>query len=195
MHKSTKRSGTPHSGSKEAFGSAGGAKSGPPTLGLDPKWEPYYRKLLRLRDYLLDQQHDLSMKAREISLNYLQREAADIASEDFDRDLELGKISADQEMLNEIEDALDRIENGVYGICEMTGKPIPLERLKAIPWTRFRVEVEKEIEWQGGGLRTSLPPAQRLRWQFEDRHKAVEKEESEQQKEAGDEEESDESSS
>jgi RNA polymerase-binding transcription factor DksA len=37
----------------------------------------------------------------------------------------------------EVEAALQRIRNGTYGICEATGKPISLDRLRAIPWTRF----------------------------------------------------------
>lgn len=197
MRKRSKKVETLDLGSSGTAGRPGAAKHGPPASGIEPRWEPYYRRLLQLRDYLLDQQHDLTMRAREISPNYLQREAADVASEDFERDLELGKITADQEMLNEIEEALDRIENGAYGICQMTGKAIPKGRLKAVPWTRYSVEAEKEIEQRGGGLRTILAPAQRLRWQFEVRGNEVEQEEGEEepgkQEKATDEEESGES--
>jgi len=52
----------------------------------------------------------------------------------------------DMEVLKEIEDALKRIENGTYGICEWTGEPIPYERLKAIPWTRFTAKGAEEYE-------------------------------------------------
>ena len=41
---------------------------------------------------------------------------------------------------------MKRIEDGTYGICELTGKPIGWKRLEAIPWTRFSVEAENQLE-------------------------------------------------
>jgi RNA polymerase-binding transcription factor DksA len=48
--------------------------------------------------------------------------------------------------LLEIDNALGRIERGTYGICEMSGRPIPLPRLRAVPFARFTVECQAEIE-------------------------------------------------
>ncbi len=48
--------------------------------------------------------------------------------------------------LAQIEKALERIEDGTYGICEVTGKPIPLARLQALPYTTVRVEAQRELE-------------------------------------------------
>ena len=45
-----------------------------------------------------------------------------------------------QEAVREIDAALARIDEGTYGICEVSGEPIPRERLEAIPWTRVRIE-------------------------------------------------------
>lgn len=45
-----------------------------------------------------------------------------------------------RDQLMEIENALARIENGSYGICEETEEPIEAERLRAIPWTRLSIE-------------------------------------------------------
>ncbi|MEI6351371.1 MAG: TraR/DksA C4-type zinc finger protein [Verrucomicrobiota bacterium] len=146
----------------------GAAKNGPAIPKIDKRWLPFYRRLLKLRDYFLDQQHDLTMKAREIEPHYLQREPADVAEADFERDFDLGKVSADQELLNEIDAALDRIELGTYGICEQTGKPIPKDRLEAVPWTRFTVEAEREIESRHGGIRPSLGPLRPLRRESEE---------------------------
>ena len=42
--------------------------------------------------------------------------------------------------VGEIDHALAKLEDGTYGICEISGQPIPKERLKAIPWARERVE-------------------------------------------------------
>ena len=71
---------------------------------------------------------------------------ADAASDSFDRDLVLGLASFEQEGLYEVDAALKRIEDGSYGFCELTGKPIPLARLEAIPWTRFSLEAENQLE-------------------------------------------------
>jgi hypothetical protein len=49
----------------------------------------------------------------------------------------------------EIEEALKRIEKNTYGICELTGKQIPRARLEAIPWTRFTVEAQAQLERDG----------------------------------------------
>src|SRR5262249_564643 len=75
---------------------------------------------------------------------------ADSGTDNFDRDFALSLLSSDQDAIYEIEEALKRIERNTYGICELTGKPIPKPRLEAIPWTRFRVEEEAELEREGG---------------------------------------------
>ncbi len=48
--------------------------------------------------------------------------------------------------LAQIEKALERMEEGTYGICEVTGKPIPMARLQALPYTTVRVEAQRELE-------------------------------------------------
>jgi RNA polymerase-binding protein DksA len=152
----------PHQEVPEAEQILGVAAHSTPMPEIDPKWEPYYRKLLQVRDYIIDQETDLEAKARDIQPKYLQHEPADVSAQDVERDYELAKVSADQELLSEIEEALDRIEAGRYGICELTGKEIPRERLDAVPWTRFTVEAETQIEQQGGGMTPYLEPAEPL---------------------------------
>jgi RNA polymerase-binding transcription factor DksA len=61
----------------------------------------------------------------------------------------LSLLSADQDSVYEIEEALKRIEKKTYGICELTGKTIPKTRLEAIPWTRFTVEAQAQLEKDG----------------------------------------------
>jgi DnaK suppressor protein len=51
--------------------------------------------------------------------------------------------------LSRIEKALERMRNGTYGICEITGKPIPLARLQALPYATTRVDAQRELERQG----------------------------------------------
>lgn len=54
------------------------------------------------------------------------------------RDLALAAQAMD--MIDEIDHALTKFEEGTYGICEVSGEPIPEERLEAIPWAREKVE-------------------------------------------------------
>jgi hypothetical protein len=58
-------------------------------------------------------------------------------------------LSSDQDAVYEIEEALKRIEKKTYGVCELTGKNIPKARLEAIPWTRFTVEAQGQLEREG----------------------------------------------
>ena len=74
---------------------------------------------------------------------------ADSGTDNFDRDFNLSLLSADQDVIYEIEEALKRIEKGTYGMCEITGKAIPQTRLIAIPWARFRVDAQSELEQHG----------------------------------------------
>src|SRR5438034_2998078 len=70
-------------------------------------------------------------------------------ADNFDREFALSLLSSDQDAIYEIEEALKRIERNTYGICELTGKPIPKARLDAIPWTRFTVEAQAQLEREG----------------------------------------------
>ncbi len=115
---------------------------------VPPKWQPYHDTLVDLRAHFLEQKGHLKQDANEQNTG-IQREQADVATNTFNRDWALGTLSADQDALYEIEDALGRIRDGSYGICEVTGKPIPPERLRAIPWTRFSIEGEREMEARG----------------------------------------------
>jgi len=103
------------------------------------------QRLLRLREALLEEILQLKSEANEENPNYSMH-PADAGTDSFDRDLLLGLASFKQEGLYEIDAALERIDDGTYGICELTGQLIPWKRLEAIPWTRFSLEAEKQIE-------------------------------------------------
>jgi RNA polymerase-binding transcription factor DksA len=74
---------------------------------------------------------------------------ADSGTDNFDRDFALSLLSSDQDAVYEIEEALKRIEKKTYGVCELTGKAIPRARLEAIPWTRFTVDAQAQLEREG----------------------------------------------
>ena len=113
----------------------------------------YVKLLLDLRDRILD---DIEFHASD-NLKRSQKDAssdlsaysfhmADAGTDNFDREFALSMVSNEQEALYEINEALKRLENGTYGVCEMSGKPIPKARLDAIPWARYTVECQAEIE-------------------------------------------------
>jgi len=118
-----------------------------------------HARLLRLREDLAKEIQRLRGEACEETPNYSMH-MADAATDSFDRDLVLGLASFEQEGLYEIDAALKRIEDGTYGICELTGKAIPWERLQAIPWTRFSIEAENQLE---GNVHPHIGPLGRVR--------------------------------
>jgi RNA polymerase-binding transcription factor DksA len=81
---------------------------------------------------------------------------ADAGTDNYDRDWALGMLSAEQDALYEIDEALSRLRAGTYGICQLTGKPIEPARLEAIPWTRFSAAAERKLENEGGVGHTRL---------------------------------------
>jgi RNA polymerase-binding transcription factor DksA len=82
---------------------------------------------------------------------------ADAGSDAYDRDFALSLLSQEQDALYEIEEALKRIEGGTYGVCEMSGKAIAHARLEAIPFARYTVECQAQIEKQTKAQRTRTP--------------------------------------
>jgi RNA polymerase-binding transcription factor DksA len=125
---------------------------------IPKKWRPFYRRLVQERDRLIDAEKESVASSRETTENPIQRGPADVATDEFAREQSEGVESFDQEKLDEIDAAIERIENGTYGICEATGKRIPEERLRAIPWTRFTAEAQKEMEEKDEATTVSLGP-------------------------------------
>ena len=69
---------------------------------------------------------------------------ADTATAMFDRELDQGLAEGAQQTLQDIEDALRKIEEGSYGVCEICGEPIGAERLSAIPWARLCIDDQRK---------------------------------------------------
>ena len=115
---------------------------------IRPEWQKYHSNLLDLRERLLHQMDGLAKESAE-ELSTYSLHMADCGTDNFDRDFALSLLSSDQDALYEIEEAIKRIEKNTYGICELTGKTIPKARLEAIPWTRFTVEAQAQLEREG----------------------------------------------
>ena len=115
---------------------------------IKPQWAKFYQHLLELRDRLLNQMNGLARESAQEMPGY-SLHMADSGTDNFDRDFALSLLSSDQDAVYEIEEALKRIEKNTYGICELTGKTIPRTRLSAMPWTRFTVEAQAQLERDG----------------------------------------------
>jgi RNA polymerase-binding transcription factor DksA len=115
---------------------------------IKPEWRVFYDRLLELRDQLLRQMNGLAKESAQELAGY-SLHMADSGTDNFDRDFALSLLSSDQDAIYEIEEALKRIEKNTYGVCELTGKPIPRARLEAIPWTRFTVQAQAQLEREG----------------------------------------------
>ena len=134
-------------------------------LGLnhrEKKLDPFIRKqkqnLLQLRDAMVDSmagvaQGTLRSRAEGSEASAFGMHQADAGSDAYDRDFALSLLSQEQDALYEIDEALKRIEVGTYGKCEMSGKPIPRARLEAIPFARFTVECQSQLEKQNKASR------------------------------------------
>jgi len=75
---------------------------------------------------------------------------ADQGSDEAEYETKLLLSATQMEYLREIDEALQRIEDGTYGICEITGKPIGLDRLRAIPTARLSVKAQEQLETKQG---------------------------------------------
>jgi RNA polymerase-binding transcription factor DksA len=117
-------------------------------IKVKSEWIRYYQTLLDLRERLLNQMSGLAKESAEEMASY-SLHMADSGTDNFDRDFALSLLSSDQDAVYEIEEALKRIEKNTYGVCELTGKQIPKARLDAIPWTRFTVEAQAQLERDG----------------------------------------------
>jgi DnaK suppressor protein len=112
------------------------------------EWQKYYDRLLELREQLMRQMNGLAKESAQEIAGY-SLHMADSGTDNFDRDFALSLLSSDQDAVYEIEEALKRIERDTYGVCELTGKPIPKARLEAIPWARFTVQAQAQLEREG----------------------------------------------
>ena len=125
------------------------AKAAPETdFKVKPEWVKYHRRLVELREQLLRQMSGLAKESAQEMPGY-SLHMADSGTDNFDRDFALSLLSSDQDAIYEIDEALKRIHRRTYGVCELTGKPIPKARLEAIPWARFTVQAQAQLEREG----------------------------------------------
>lgn len=117
--------------------------------------ERYKKELESLKSRLQQQMDSLAKRGSEPlkesvgELSGYDNHPADLGAETFEREKDLGLMGNAKALLMKVNHALDRITQGVYGICENCGKPIEKERLEALPYTTFCAECKK-LEGQPG---------------------------------------------
>lgn len=129
---------------------------------MTPFLKKQKQRLIELRSLLLDSMDSVaegSLRSRPegSEASAFGQHMADAGSDAYDRDFALSLLSQEQDSLYEINEALKRIDLGSYGICEMSGKAIPEIRLEALPFTRFTVECQAQIERDNMGGRYRRP--------------------------------------
>ncbi len=125
---------------------------------MDKRTREKYRKiLLEEKEKIVNQINNLS----EDTLSSSQRDAsgdlsgysmhmADVGTDNFQRELALGLVSNEQQVLYRINEALNRIEEGTYGKCEICGNTIKESRLKALPFATMCISCKEKEEARGG---------------------------------------------
>jgi DnaK suppressor protein len=106
------------------------------------------QQLLRLRDQLEAERDAIDVRVaareREVQENVREESGIDDQGDDagllFDRESDIDANADDRETLAKIDAALRRMEEGTYGLSEVSGKPIPIERLEAVPYATTLVE-------------------------------------------------------
>jgi len=129
---------------------------------LTPFLKMQKQRLMALRDSILDSmagvaKDTLRSRPEGSEASAFGMHQADAGSDAYDKDFALSLLSQEQDALYEIEEALKRVDNGTYGVCEMSGKPIPHPRLEALPFARFTVQCQTEVEKTRRFQRSRVP--------------------------------------
>ncbi|MBC22855.1 MAG: hypothetical protein CMJ32_02915 [Phycisphaerae bacterium] len=117
---------------------------------MDRKELKEFRELLLVKRRqlvgMLEEIENEALRSSGGNLSHMPIHMADIGSDAYDQDFNLGMAATERELLNEIDAAIARIDDRTYGICQKTGKPIPKARLQAKPWAKFTIGAARENE-------------------------------------------------
>ena len=113
---------------------------------MNAKMKEYFRQILvNWKDELLKESSQTLNNLQNVE-NSAKPDLTDRASEEIDRNFELKTRDRERKLINKIEAALKRIEDGTYGYCEETGEPISLKRLQARPIATLGIEAQENHE-------------------------------------------------
>lgn len=110
--------------------------------------ERYKDQLLKAKQEVLNRVQKAEDYGREADAEGEGMDLADKASNSYTKEFLFSLSNTDRKLLQLIDEALERIEDGSYGLCLHTGEPIEPKRLQAIPWARLCIKAQ-EMEEQG----------------------------------------------
>ena len=119
---------------------------------LSRKEKRRYRELLiEKRVELLGDVESLQSDAKNNGgdISHMPVHMADVGSDYYEQEFTLGLVESERKLLREIDEALIRINEGYFGVCLVSGRPIGKARLDAKPWAKYCIEVVRERERQG----------------------------------------------
>jgi DnaK suppressor protein len=128
--------------------------------GLTSKELEFFRTLLleKRRELVGDMssmERDALRSSSGSNLSNLPLHMADMGTDNYEQEFTIGLMEKDRKLLKEINNALAKVQNGTYGLCEGTGLPIGKVRLEVQPWARFSIEFARRME--GGPVRAPRP--------------------------------------
>jgi DnaK suppressor protein len=121
---------------------------------LTKKQLEYFKdKLLAERLKVLEEMDELQQSNLKQSISDSSGENSrysyhlgDVASLSYGREFSMGLAERQQKYLEQIDEALQRIEDGTYGVCKVTGEPISVERLEEVPVAKYSVKGKEILE-------------------------------------------------
>jgi DnaK suppressor protein len=115
-----------------------------------PEQRKYRKLLLEKRRELVGDMTGIEAEAfgadRQEVKGDISDHPADAGTDNFEQEFSLGLLESERVLLAEIDEALERLDQGTYGICLGTGKPITKPRLRARPWAKYCIEYARMIE-------------------------------------------------
>lgn len=121
--------------------------------GLTKKDYDHYRQLLlEKRAEILGDVASLQTDQRNSTggnLSNMPLHMADVGSDHYEQEFTLGLVESERKLLHEINEALLRMQRGIYGVCLERGEPIGKPRLDAKPWAKYCIAVAREMERRG----------------------------------------------
>jgi RNA polymerase-binding protein DksA len=127
---------------------------GPMAKKLTKKQLQHFKeKLLAEKNKVLEEMDELQQSNLKQSISDSSGEISrysyhlgDVASLSYGREFSMGLAERQQKYLEQIDEALQRIEENTYGICKVTGEPIPTERLEEVPVAKYSVKGKEILE-------------------------------------------------
>jgi DnaK suppressor protein len=113
--------------------------------------ENFKRKLLEMRRDLLGQVEKKKLYSKEVGEDGIP-DSGDVAAYSYSKEVLMGLGEKERTKLRLVEEALAKIDEGIYGVCERCEEAIPVKRLDLLPFTRYCVQCQSELERESATL-------------------------------------------